>query len=123
MQCILCKIYFWKVFHKYYNLICAPICTKSFILFFFCKKWVLQLLFLFLSWVLKIIVFSYREWQCSKQESYAHWELLIVDPRRHEFTWMNLSASPLPGEPLSMVCHQIFRVVSEGMQVDKINLR
>jgi hypothetical protein len=32
MQCILCKIYFWKVFHKYYNLICIficiPICTK-----------------------------------------------------------------------------------------------
>jgi hypothetical protein len=32
MQCILCKIYFWKVFHKYYNLICTPICTKNFIL-------------------------------------------------------------------------------------------
>jgi hypothetical protein len=28
MQYILCKIYFWKVFHKYYNFICAPICTK-----------------------------------------------------------------------------------------------
>jgi hypothetical protein len=28
MQCILCKIYFWKVFHKYYNFICTPICTK-----------------------------------------------------------------------------------------------
>jgi hypothetical protein len=28
MQCILCKIYFWNVFHKYYNFICAPICTK-----------------------------------------------------------------------------------------------
>jgi hypothetical protein len=26
-------IYFWKVFHKYYNFICAPICTKSFIFF------------------------------------------------------------------------------------------
>jgi hypothetical protein len=28
--------YFWKVFHKYYNLICificTPICTKNFIL-------------------------------------------------------------------------------------------
>jgi hypothetical protein len=22
------KVYFWKVFHKYYNFICAPICTK-----------------------------------------------------------------------------------------------
>jgi hypothetical protein len=32
MQCILCKIYFWKVFHKYYNLICIFICTKNFIL-------------------------------------------------------------------------------------------
>jgi hypothetical protein len=34
MQCILCKIYFWKVFHKYYNFICAPICT---IFFYSCK--------------------------------------------------------------------------------------
>jgi hypothetical protein len=36
MQCILCKIYFWKVFHMNYNLICifmrTPICTKFFIL-------------------------------------------------------------------------------------------
>jgi hypothetical protein len=32
MQCILCKIYCWKVFHKYYNLICTPICTKKIIL-------------------------------------------------------------------------------------------
>jgi hypothetical protein len=32
MQCILCKIYFWKVFHKYYNFICAPICTKVLLL-------------------------------------------------------------------------------------------
>ena len=36
MQCILYKIYFWKVFHKYYNLICIficiPICTNFFIL-------------------------------------------------------------------------------------------
>jgi hypothetical protein len=32
MQCILCKIYFWKVFHMYYNLICTPNCTKIFIL-------------------------------------------------------------------------------------------
>jgi hypothetical protein len=38
MQCILYKIYFWKVFHMYYNLICTPICTK----FYSCKKWVLQ---------------------------------------------------------------------------------
>jgi hypothetical protein len=29
MQCILCKIYFSKVFHKYYNFICTPICTKT----------------------------------------------------------------------------------------------
>jgi hypothetical protein len=27
MQCILYKIYFWKVFHMYYNLICIFICT------------------------------------------------------------------------------------------------
>jgi hypothetical protein len=42
MQCILYKIYFWKVFHMYYNLICifirTPICTK----FYSCKKWVLH---------------------------------------------------------------------------------
>jgi hypothetical protein len=28
MQCILYKIYFWKVFHMNYNWICTPICTK-----------------------------------------------------------------------------------------------
>jgi hypothetical protein len=38
MQCILYKIYFWKVFHMYYNLICTPIWTK----FYSCKKWVLH---------------------------------------------------------------------------------
>jgi hypothetical protein len=27
MQCIRYKIYFWKVFHMYYNLICIFICT------------------------------------------------------------------------------------------------
>jgi hypothetical protein len=36
-------LFFWKVFHMYYNLICnffisTPICTK----FYSCKKWVLQ---------------------------------------------------------------------------------
>jgi hypothetical protein len=40
MQCILYKIYFWKVFHMYYNLICTPMWTK----FYSCKKWVLQVL-------------------------------------------------------------------------------
>jgi hypothetical protein len=39
MQCILYKIYFWKVFHMYYNLICTPIWTKK---FYSCKKWVLH---------------------------------------------------------------------------------
>jgi hypothetical protein len=28
MQCILYKIYFWKVFHMYYKLICIFICTR-----------------------------------------------------------------------------------------------
>jgi hypothetical protein len=35
MQCILYKIYFWKVFHMYYNLICilyALLCGQNFIL-------------------------------------------------------------------------------------------
>jgi hypothetical protein len=34
MQCILYKIYFWKVFHVYYNLICilyALVCGQNFI--------------------------------------------------------------------------------------------
>jgi hypothetical protein len=31
-------LFFWKVFHKYYNFIYTPICTK----FYSCKKWVLQ---------------------------------------------------------------------------------
>jgi hypothetical protein len=44
MQCILYKIYFWKVFHMYYNLICilyALLCGHK---FYSCKKWVLQCL-------------------------------------------------------------------------------
>jgi hypothetical protein len=36
MQCILYKIYFWKVFHMYYNLICiflyALLVARNFIL-------------------------------------------------------------------------------------------
>jgi hypothetical protein len=35
MQCILYKIYFWKNFHMYYNLICilyALLCGQNFIL-------------------------------------------------------------------------------------------
>jgi hypothetical protein len=51
-------------------------------------------LFLFLSQVLKIVVFSHREWQHSKQELHVRQELLVVDPRSHEFTRMNLSALP-----------------------------
>jgi hypothetical protein len=39
MQCILYKIYFWKVFHMYYNLIFTPMWTKK---IYSCKKWVLQ---------------------------------------------------------------------------------
>jgi hypothetical protein len=35
MQCILYKIYFWKIFHTYYKLICilyALLCGQKFIL-------------------------------------------------------------------------------------------
>jgi hypothetical protein len=35
MQCVLYKIYFWKVFHMYYKLICilyALLCGQKFIL-------------------------------------------------------------------------------------------
>jgi hypothetical protein len=60
-------------------------------------------LFLFLSQVLKVIVFSHQEWQRFRQEPHAHQELLIIDTLSHEFTRMNLSASSLPGAPLSMV--------------------
>jgi hypothetical protein len=80
-------------------------------------------LFLFLRRVLKIIVFSPREWQRSEQESRARHELLIVDPRSHESTGMDLSASPFSGTPLSTVCRQIFKVGLEETQVDEINLR
>jgi hypothetical protein len=42
MQCILCKIYFWKGFSYVLqinmHLICAPMLTK----FYSCKKWVLH---------------------------------------------------------------------------------
>jgi hypothetical protein len=45
MQCILYKIYFWKVFHMYYNLICIFICTPIWTKNNYpCKKWVLQIL-------------------------------------------------------------------------------
>jgi hypothetical protein len=44
MQCILYKIYFWKVFHMHYNLICilyALLCGQKFYSY---KKWLLQYL-------------------------------------------------------------------------------
>jgi hypothetical protein len=43
MQCVLYKIYFWKVFHMYYNLICIFICTPMWTKKnYSCRKWVLQ---------------------------------------------------------------------------------
>jgi hypothetical protein len=76
-------------------------------------------LFLLLSRALKIVIFFHREWQ----ESQVRRELLVVDPQRPEFTRMNLSASPLPGVPLSTSYRQIFGVGSEETQVNEINLR
>jgi hypothetical protein len=73
--------------------------------------------------MLKIVVFSRRDWQCSEQKMHAHQELLVVDPWSHEFNRTNLSAFLLPGAPLSMVCHQIFVVGMEGTHVDEINLK
>jgi hypothetical protein len=35
-------LFFLKVFHKYYNLICIFICTPICTKFYSCKKWVLQ---------------------------------------------------------------------------------
>jgi hypothetical protein len=80
-------------------------------------------LFLLLSRALKIVVFSRREWQRSEHDSHVRQELLMVDPWRPEFTRTNLSTSPLLGTPLSTSRRQIFRVGSEGTQVDEINLR
>jgi hypothetical protein len=80
-------------------------------------------LFLFLSQVLKMVVFSHHEWERSEHELRARQEFLVVDPWSHEFTRMNLGTSPLPGVPLLMSHHQIFRVGSEGTQVNEINLR
>jgi hypothetical protein len=79
-------------------------------------------LFLLLNRALKIVIVCRCEWQRSKQELHTHRELLIVDPRCHEFTRMNLSASPLPGALLLMSGRQIFGVGSEGTQVGEINL-
>jgi hypothetical protein len=79
--------------------------------------------FLVLSRVLKIVAFYQREWQLSAQDLDSCQELLIIDPRHHEFTRMNLNASPLPDAPLSMSHRQIFKVVSEGTQVNEINFR
>jgi hypothetical protein len=64
-------------------------------------------LFLFLSWVLKIIVFSRCEWQRPEHELCARRVLLVVDPWSSKFTWMNISASPLPDAHLSTVCCKI----------------
>jgi hypothetical protein len=58
-----------------------------------------KLLLLFLSWVLKIVVFSCCEHRYSEQELRVHRELLVVDPWSHEFTRMNLSVPPLPDAP------------------------
>jgi hypothetical protein len=51
-------------------------------------------LFLLLSWVLKVIIFSHRECQRSEQESHVREEPLVIDSRRSEFIRTNLSASP-----------------------------
>jgi hypothetical protein len=51
MQCILYKIYFWKFFYMYYNLICilyALLCGQK---FNSCEKWVLQLHW----WLMRIL--------------------------------------------------------------------
>jgi hypothetical protein len=58
--------------------------------------------------MLKIIVFSHRKWQHFEQESHIRQELLVLDPRSHEFNRMNLSVSLLPGAPLSTYHCQIF---------------
>jgi hypothetical protein len=71
---------------------------------------------------IQIIVVCRCEWWCFEQELHARRELLVVDLRCHEFTRMNLSASPLPGMHLSMSGRQIFRVGLEGTQVSEINL-
>jgi hypothetical protein len=68
------------------------------------------LVFLLLNRVLKIIIVRRCEWWRSEQELHAHRELLVVDPRCHEFTRMNLSTFPLPSVSLSMSDRQIFGV-------------
>jgi hypothetical protein len=80
-------------------------------------------LFLLLTRALKIVVFYRREWLRSGQELDARQKLLIIDPRRHEFTMTNLIASSISGVPLSTSHRQIFRVGLEGIQFDEINLR
>jgi hypothetical protein len=72
--------------------------------------------------LIQIVVVCCSEWQRSEQELHARRELLIVDPRCHEFTRMNLSASPLKGASLSTSGRQIFGVGSKEMQVSDINL-
>jgi hypothetical protein len=74
------------------------------------------------SRVLKLVVLRRCEWRRSEQKLHARRELLVVDPRCHEFTRMNLSTSPLPGAHLSMSGRQIFGVGLERTQVGEINL-
>jgi hypothetical protein len=61
-------------------------------------------LFLLLSRVLKIIVVHRCEWQLSEQKLHARRELLVIVLWCHEFTRMNLSASP----NLSRICRCLF---------------
>jgi hypothetical protein len=57
-------------------------------------------LFLFLSRMLKIVVFTRREWQRFEQKLHVRQELLVIDLRHREFTRTNLSAFPF----LACIC-------------------
>jgi hypothetical protein len=64
------KIYFWKVFHMYYNLICIFICTPICTKFYSCKKWVLH-----------IVMSACPSLLCLYISSWTHYPLLLPQTR------------------------------------------
>jgi hypothetical protein len=72
--------------------------------------------------LIQTVVVCHCEWWRSEHELHARRELLVVDPRCHEVTRTNLSASPLPGASLSPSGRQILRVGSRETWRCKINL-
>jgi hypothetical protein len=72
------------------------------------------LLFLFLSRMLNIVVFSCPEWQHFEQESHTRQKLLVVDPRSHESSGTDLSTLPFWRASVDMSSLDIWSKIREN---------